>query len=272
MADSKDSRATPLGIYDRPRAPGITGIEIAAIALSIGWLVLSGVFFLYFAGEGADGLRFILSMMVMFMPVAMIWVAATAARASRVMREESARLQSAIDAIRNAYISQAQAGRKEAGAGSITKKLDEIAAAQRKTETALARFAVSQGASGQPTLAPAPQPEPAAADDQPRLSLGTPAEALQPPVANADFIRALNFPETAEDEEGFAALRRALKDRQSAQLIQAAQDVLTLLSQDGIYMDDLRPDLARPELWRAFAEGTRGRAIASSEACATGPR
>ncbi|MBN9676113.1 hypothetical protein [Salipiger bermudensis] len=263
MADSKDSRATPLGIYDRPRAPGITGIEIAAIALSLGWLVLSGVFFLYFGGEGADGLRFILSMMVMFMPVAMIWVAATAARASRVMREESARLQSAIDAIRNAYISQAQAGRKEAGAGSITKKLDEIAAAQRKTETALARFAVSQGASGQPTLAPAPQPEPAAADDQPRLSLGTPAEALQPPVANADFIRALNFPETAEDEEGFAALRRALKDRQAAQLIQAAQDVLTLLSQDGIYMDDLRPDLARPELWRAFAEGTRGRAIAS---------
>ena len=73
MADSKDSRATPLGIYDRPRAPGITGIEIAAIALSLGWLVLSGVFFLYFGGEGADGLRFILSMMVMFMPVAMIW-------------------------------------------------------------------------------------------------------------------------------------------------------------------------------------------------------
>ncbi|MCA0962554.1 hypothetical protein [Salipiger bermudensis] len=263
MADSKDSRSTPLGIYDRPRAPGITGIEITAIALSLGWLVLSGVFFLSFGGEGTEGLRFLLSMMVMFMPVAMIWVAATAARASRIMREESARLQSAIDAIRNAYISQAQAGRKDAGTASLAKKLDELAAAQRKTETTLARFAVAQGGSGQPTLAPAPQPEPQAGDDQPRLSLGTPAEALQPPLANADFIRALNFPETAEDDEGFAALRRALKDRQAAQLIQAAQDVLTLLSQDGIYMDDLRPDLARPELWRAFAEGTRGREIAA---------
>jgi hypothetical protein len=58
-------------------------------------------------------------------------------------------------------------------------------------------------------------------------------------------------------------LRAALKDRAAAQLIQAAQDVLTLLSQDGIYMDDLRPDRARPETWRQFAEGARGREVAA---------
>jgi hypothetical protein len=45
-------------------------------------------------------------------------------------------------------------------------------------------------------------------------------------------------------------------------LIRAAQDVLTLLSQDGIYMDDLKPDLSRPDLWRRFAAGERGRSIA----------
>ncbi|MEC7258166.1 MAG: hypothetical protein VXW58_10130, partial [Pseudomonadota bacterium] len=77
-----------------------------------------------------------------------------------------------------------------------------------------------------------------------------------------DFVRALNFPETAEDEAGFAALRRAMRDRKTAQIVQASQDVLTLLSQDGIYMDDLRPDMARPEVWRQFAQGARGRAIA----------
>ena len=76
------------------------------------------------------------------------------------------------------------------------------------------------------------------------------------------MVRALNFPETAEDEDGFAALRRALKDRSAGQLIQAAQDVLTLLSQEGIYMDDLRPDRARPEVWRHFAQGARGKAVA----------
>ena len=63
--------------------------------------------------------------------------------------------------------------------------------------------------------------------------------------------------------EDTAALRKALKDRQAAGLIQAAQDILTLLSQDGIYMDDLRPDRARSEIWRRFATGERGRQIAA---------
>jgi len=62
---------------------------------------------------------------------------------------------------------------------------------------------------------------------------------------------------------GFAALRRALKDRTTKQLIQASQDVLTLISQDGIYMDDLRPDRSRPEVWRQFAHGARGKTVAS---------
>ncbi len=34
------------------------------------------------------------------------------------------------------------------------------------------------------------------------------------------------------------------------------------MSQDGIYMDDLRPDRARPEIWRQFGQGARGRPIA----------
>ena len=39
--------------------------------------------------------------------------------------------------------------------------------------------------------------------------------------------------------------------------------MLNLLAQDGIYMDDLKPDRARPELWRRFAQGERGREITS---------
>ena len=46
-------------------------------------------------------------------------------------------------------------------------------------------------------------------------------------------------------------------------LVQASQDVLTLLSQDGIYMDDMRPDRSRPEIWRKFANGERGRSVAA---------
>ncbi|MFV0513451.1 MAG: hypothetical protein ACK5MY_07450 [Jhaorihella sp.] len=254
------TRPTQLGVYDRPGRQSLTGIEIAALALSLVWLVGAAGFFMLAPGgqqDGVQGSRFLTVMLTIFMPVAMIWVAATAARASRVMREESRRLQTAIDAIRQTQIAQAQRG--AAGTEpSVSRKLDEIAMATKKTETALATFHTSRRETPRPAAAPAG----AAGGDQGSLELGTPAEALSPPLPTEDFIRALNFPETAEDEEGFAALRRALRDRKAALLIRAAQDVLTLLSQDGIYMDDLRPDMARPEVWRQFAQGGRGRAVA----------
>ncbi len=106
-------------------------------------------------------------------------------------------------------------------------------------------------------------PRAVAGEEQPGLALGTPAEDLRAPLSVADFIRALQFPESSDDKEGFRALRLALEDRTVAKLIRAAQDVLTLLSQEGIYMDDLKPDRTRPELWRKFATGERGRSIAA---------
>ncbi|MEM6304539.1 MAG: hypothetical protein AAF744_07465 [Pseudomonadota bacterium] len=257
------ARPTPLGIYDKPRPGGVTGIEITAVALSAVWLVGATIFFMLQPAdpdpqEGEGGLRFLMTMLAIFMPVAMIWVAATAARASRVMREESQRLQTAIDGIRQAYIAQAQGGKMQPEP-SVNRKLDEIAEATRKTETALATFQSRRD----DTARPVQTPETPLADDQPALALGTQAADMVPQLATDDFIRALNFPETAEDEVGFSALRKALKDRSAKELIQAAQDVLTLLSQDGIYMDDLRPDRARPEVWRQFAAGARGRGVAA---------
>ena len=262
MAQQKDARtAAPLVLGQTGSgAAGFSGVELTAAALSVIWLAVSAAFFLFSGDDGAGGLRFLLILMVVFFPVGMIWVAALATRSSRVMREESTRLQTAVDAMRHAYIAQNQAGgRDQQPHPSIVKKLEEIAEAQKKAETTLAMF-TSTRAAQIAVRAAAPDPE---TGDQPVLALGTPAEALQPPLSNSDFVRALHFPETADDQEGFAALRRALKDRPSAQLVQAAQDVLTLLSQDGIYMDDLRPDMARPELWRRFAKGERGRTIAA---------
>jgi hypothetical protein len=257
----KTARPPPLGIYDRAERETISSIEIIAIALSVVWLLAAVIFFVVLPGgdtAGFDGVNFIVTMLAIFLPVGMIWVAATAARTSRIMREESQRLQSAIDAIRHAYVSQAQ-NHAVSSEPTVARKLEEIAETTRKTETALATFSSSRR-DGRVLSTPLPQ---VTLDDQGRLELGTPAEELSPPLDTADFIRALNFPETADDEEGFASLRRALKNRQSAQMIQAAQDVLTLLSQDGIYMDDLRPDRARPDVWRQFANGTRGRAVAA---------
>ena len=56
-------------------------------------------------------------------------------------------------------------------------------------------------------------------------------------------------------------MRRALRDRTARRLVQASQDVLTLLSHEGIYTDDLRPTPVPPTLWRQFAGGERGKEV-----------
>ncbi|MGY9037265.1 MAG: hypothetical protein ACKVLA_05540 [Rhodobacterales bacterium] len=260
-APRQSARSTPFGVYSRPSDGGGFSIEIIAAALTVVWLLGSLIFFMVLqSDESSDsgaGLRVLMTMLAVVMPVGMIWVAAIAARSSRVMREESKRLQTAIDAIRQAYISQQQ-GQSPGADATVARKLDEIAAAARKTESTLATFQSRRDATTR--LAPL---KPVVVDDQPVLALGTSAADMTQPLSHEDFIRALNFPETADDTEGFSALRKALKDRNASQLVQASQDVLTLLSQDGIYMDDLAPDRARPEIWRQFAQGARGRPIAA---------
>jgi hypothetical protein len=102
-------------------------------------------------------------------------------------------------------------------------------------------------------------PRPAHSDEeQLALSLGPEAQAGSVPLPLQMVVRALNFPDSEADTAGFQALRTALEDPMTARLVRAAQDVLTLLAEDGIYMDDLQHDRARPEIWRRFAQGERG--------------
>ncbi|MCT4610443.1 MAG: hypothetical protein N4A70_14715 [Pelagimonas sp.] len=261
MSETPQTRRPIKALSGQSSSPGISASEIVATVLTVLWLLLSSWYFISGDPQNLTNLRFLLGVLVIVIPVALIWVATLTMRASRILREESARLQAAIEAIRQAYVTQsqtiAQNGRSDPPHPAVMKRLDELGAAQRNLESTLAMLAgMRQPEIHQP--APAPPKE----EDQPSLSLGTPAEDMTPPLSNEEFIRALHFPETAEDEAGFAALRRALKSRTVGRLVQASQDVLTLLSQDGIYMDDLRPDMARPETWRAFAAGERGRPVA----------
>lgn len=264
MPDPNQQPPIDLGIYRHNEKPArISPAEVIAIALSGIWIVGVGAAFL-FAGRAEaprlDTLQFVMTLLAIFLPVAMIWVAVTAMKSSRIMREESSRLQTAIDAMRQTYVQaqQTSSGMKP----SVERKLEEIAAAQRKTESAIATFTSIRPETRASTIQTVALPQIAPPEEQGNLALGTRAEELAAPVNVPDFIRALNFPENAEDRDGFRALRRALQDRQTAQLVQASQDVLTMLSHDGIYMDDLRPDRARPEVWRKFAQGERGRPIA----------
>ncbi|MHA7873780.1 hypothetical protein [Roseivivax sp.] len=271
MADANESRGKGLGGFpprDRPEPAGVAG---PALLAGLAWLVLAGAALAAGGigmGDGTGAPVLLLALLALVLPLGLIWVGALTVRSGRIIRAEAARLDAAVEALRRAHQQSGRDGGADSGA-AIAKKLDEIAATQKKTETALAMFTSTRAREGLGRRAGgsggagAPQGPEGPDADQPDLALGTPAEVFVQSLPNGDFIRALNFPDTAEDEVGFAALRRALKHRPAAQLIQASQDVLTLLSQDGIYMDDLRPDMARPELWRRFAQGERGRPTAA---------
>lgn len=266
MEPSSTKADVALRASSQPDTSAVTATEIIAAVVSFIWLVGVGLFFVFIpmsedGAEIVDSLRFVITLMAIFFPVAMIWIAALSMRSARVVRDEARRLQSAIDGMRQTYVADRQARGAGGGESSVERKLNEIARATQKTETALATFSSIRQQGLAPLTVKAAQQ--ASADDQTSFALGTTAEDIAPPISRPDLVRALNFPDTETDEIGFAALRRALKDRNAKQLIQASQDVLTLLSQDGIYMDDLRPDRARPEIWRRFAKGERGKTVAS---------
>jgi hypothetical protein len=259
--DPKD-KPLNLGVFNRRSSTsGLSGAETVALILTALWLAGVTVFF-YLAGGaagGADPLRSVVVLVAIVMPIALFWVAALAASSARIMREESARLQDAIDTMRQAYVAQNQTAHIALRPSSVERKLDQIMAAQTRqgAESAFAAFASIREAQSR-----AAAPLPAPPEVQPSFALvDVPEPASE--VTIADFVTALNFPETPEDRDGFRALRRAMQDRRAAELITASQDVLTLLSQEGIYMDDLAPDRARPEIWRRFAEGQRGKPIAT---------
>jgi hypothetical protein len=216
-----------------PQAGGWTVAEVMAAAGSVLWLLIAGLLW-WLLPAGGSGTFF--ALVTLLLPVALIWVAALSLRALRTAEEETRRLQYALDALRQAMLADRQAR----SIGSVPPMPQEVAPPPRTT---------------------APQ-APARPEEQPRLALGNDPAENAAPLSNTELILALHFPDDDQDEAGFAALRLALRDRQTRQLVQASQDVLTLLSQDGIYMDDLQPDRARPEVWRRFARGERGRTVA----------
>ena len=269
MAEEQQNAPVDLGMFNRPVSRGLTPGDVMAIGLSAVWMLGCGGFFLATRQPGvgleADTLTFVVAVIAIVLPVAMIWVAATAARSVHVMREEAARLQAALDALRQAHVVAEQSRHMQVvpqqganGAAPATSQEGQASLPLPPATFQSRREAPSAVASSPPH---GPASARASGGDQGTLALGAITED-HPPMPVNDFIRALNFPKTTEDTEGFRALRRGLKDPHVGRLIQASQDVLTLMSQDGIYMDDLTPDRARPEVWRKFAEGERGRAVA----------
>lgn len=238
--------------------------------LTLIWLAMAGAAWLILPASenpaSGGAMQTVMAVVAVGLPVALIWLAALTARHLRLLREENRRLRAALRAPQTPEAGETVA-HDEARHAALAERVESLAQSQRKVEAALARLnAINTrpgpaARSGEPTARTARQPEPVQAAEQATLALEEPAPRSAP-IPPEEYIRALNFPADAEDRAGFRALALARRDHEAAALLRSAEDVLTLLAEDGIYMDDLTPDRARPELWRRFARGERGGAVA----------
>lgn len=236
-------------------------IEIAAAILTLIWFAAIAAWAMGLLDRVTlldNVLGASLVLLGVLLPVGVIWLVAALARAARVLRQEAADIRTTLDLLQQTHLA-APDPRPDP---EMLSRIEELEAQNEIAQTRLASF-TSLRATDPAARAAVPLPVPPSPDSpQGDLSLIGPSEALMEPISRADFIRALDFPADEHDKEGFRTLRRALEDPATRPLIRAAQTMLTLLAQDGIYMDDLTPDRARPEIWRRFGEGARGRAIA----------
>ncbi|CTQ33775.1 hypothetical protein [Jannaschia rubra] len=246
------------------RAAALSLPEVVALILSAGWLLLVGWFFLTLDPQEArltraSPLAATFTILGVLLPVALVWVAAAVARTMRTMREESARLQTMIEQMRMTWLD----GGQGAPAGLPPEVEDRIDRMSRAQDALAAEVAAMQRPEDDDAALTRLRPRLRLTESmQPGLAL-EPTERDADPLPPEDFIRALDFPANERDAEGFRVLRDALRHHPTAQLVKASQDLLTLLAQDGIYMDDLSVHRADPVLWRAFADGTHGSDVAA---------
>ena len=279
--------AGPLARFDALGAP-----RRRATLVSLAWTVLVGAYAVgFFGASNARGTAFLdgaFFLVVWAMPLILVWLAAFLAEELARLRglvagldplaAEMAATRAALDRHPNADRALAEAAATKAALDRLSLGQAEIAARQTELAAGQAELAVGLGAlraaahaqtaSGpaRPAHQAAPRPGPA------RTAVGAASAPADPPppepapaepdLSWAEIVRAFDFPRHADDAEGFRALKAALQRRSFAQTLQAAEDVLTILSQDGIYMDDLAAAPADPEAWRRFLAGGRGPAVA----------
>ncbi|WGI21655.1 hypothetical protein [Amylibacter sp. IMCC11727] len=252
-----------------PAKPNNSGAETRiALALTLFWLLACCLYIFGVPNALVEATASLLTLMItfmaMFFPVIVIWTVAYVSNSVRIMQAETNVLRASMDQIKTVL-----AEKPAMDDGSLKEQLAEITALTQQTDSRLNALAEQQTAPTESgpirTDAAAlaektPEPEDLS---QTKLPLQTPTGPERMPITVAEFIKALNFPENAEDKEGFRVLRRAFEERELGKLLQASQDVLTLLSQDGIYMDDLNPDKPLPTVWRRFAAGQRGLTVSA---------
>ncbi|MFC3166578.1 hypothetical protein [Paracoccus fontiphilus] len=216
-------------------------ITTTGIVLSGVWLFLVALFWLLApGGEGAQGGIIRLAViMATILPLALIWLAVRTARAIAVLRAEAEDLRQRLGQLRDMATTRGAPPPRAAPEAEVIGEPEP------------------QSRAPVPAARPAPRPAEA------RQTAPRAAEPPAPEIDAETLIRALNFPDGPDDSVAIAALRLVLQDGDHARVLRAAQDVVTLLAGQDLYMDDLPPESAPVGTWRRFAEGARGSAVAA---------
>lgn len=215
------------------RGRGIVPLAIASV-ISVLWL--AGALILFFV-LGTDGALWLAIAVAFVVPLVLIWLAALVAREMAGLRE----------AARQAEVASPPISAPEL-----------VHTAPSPPPAPGPKYAAAPTA---PVSRPPPRPAPPPPPQQPSLPL--PVEMPDQDIALAVIIRALDFPESPDDTDGFRALRMAVRNPRTRRIVQAAQDILTLLGEEGVYMDDFGISPVQAGLWRRFASGERGAAMAA---------
>jgi len=260
---------------------------LIAGALSVLWLICVFAYALGFFGlldaavlapRPAAGLEVALFLLAAFAPIALFFYGALLSRKAEEIRVETARLSSAIDALRHSVAPRAMPTANDladaltvAARTTMSEEKAALAAGLTRLDGALAETQsmmdeLNQRESKARRAAKKTSGPRALADqDQPALPLGAEGEVAEEgggEISWAHVVRALDFPRDERDEDGFAILRQVVTDHDFASLLQAAEDTLSLLSEEGLFMEDLTPAHAPLALWRRYADGERGAGLA----------
>ncbi len=258
----KDSGMSTDNAHENP-SEGWSQSEVILMIVGCVWAIAFVVYAFVGAADTHEGLNVdLLFVVIALVPIALFWIIVRGAHQTRQLETEIDDLTDRLVSLRQHVDSIEDALTPQIENGQLIAKINEIAQAQEKTDTTLAVFMSSR--SPQALAAEAGTATAAAKGAGVGQAALLPLHMVNPqaPLSHEDFIRAANFPRNAEDRVGFAVLRLALQNDKTSPFIQASQDILTLLSQEGIYMDDLTPEKTRAETWRHFGQGKRGKDIA----------
>jgi len=202
--------------------------------------------------QGPVSLEVMIFIFAAVLPVALVWIGVLLLRRTAEVQRDARDLAAMLKRFQAGPTGNPAARVTPAtrGGAETNAKLATLSDQMQQVEKALVAILATQAAAPNTPDAPAEV---------------APAEPAQPDESmNWDeLLHALNFPTDEKDKDGFRALRIAMGHRATSQCLRAAEDIMNLMSQDGIYTDDLSPEIAPAALWRSFADGTRGEEVSA---------